>query len=1232
MKNIQVMEQFIQLIVQLVTNLLFRDDSNLYEMAIDVYRRNGWDEDLARALTKLGAVYITQAKNGENPSANLPLAIAAYQEAAHIQRRNELDKELARTLNNLGHTYSSQAENGENPGANLPLAIAAYQEAAHIQRRNGWEKDLAKTLYNLGHTYSQKAQHRRNSNANLKLAIAAYKEAEDIQRRSGWRKELARTLNNLGGVYITQAKNGENPSANLPLAIAAYQEAAHIRRRNGLDKELARTLNNLGLTYSSQAENGENPSANPPLAFAAYEEAEDIQRKNGWDNDLADTLNNLGRTYMTQAQNGENPSANLQLAIIAHQKAEEIERKNGAEKEIAETLTNLGVVYITLAENGENPSANLQLAITAYQKAINIQQRNDWVKELTLSLTNLGITYSIQAENGENPSANLQLAIAAYKRAASIRLERGWLKDLVDTLNNLGNSYQLGAQIGQTPNADIERAINFYKIAENIARNKYWAKDLAKILSNLGAAYTIQARNKTSNGENPTDSIQLAIDVQEEAKDIQWNNCWLKDLADTFNNLGISYQSLAERGQEPNLNIHYGIFAHQESAKIRRKIGSVSILAKTWINLGTLHTKKASIPNLSEDPTTDRKQATKYYRQALKSLPPGLFPFDCLKASRSLGDLGFRQGNWLLALEGYKQAIRAIEQMHNWSTDDVNRQKIIGDNLLVYANAIQAAANLNRYDLMLEFAERGRSRLLVDLIRNQDLYSQGEIPLEVAALKERLQAILEQIEAYRHTEDRLGDMRQASSLRGGYLDTIRTYTETHAAVQELEHEYNQVLAELRSLDPIIAGQIAVDFLKFEEVKQLIPHPQAALLYCYTTDTQTFILILTQTQTTLHTSTDAGFEQLQVWLYENWSQSYDAISQADSLPERRQAWQERMPQTLKELSQKLNLAELFTADCLQGITELIIVPHIELHHIPWSALPIDKYNQLLGERFILRVVPSCQILSYCKRNQSHPINPLDNYAAVINADLSLPGAEFEGKVVANLLKIPPERQLIGSKQATRANYLALLNSGINGLLSSHHAQARRDNPFQSALLMANEEKINVGTLLISRYPALQEVVIPDCETLLGNSSIIDDVITLTTGFISAGASTVISSLWSVDDLATAFFTVFYHIYRRAGQRPAVAVQQAQEMLRTIPGDKIRGTYYDAFYQHLQDYEKVCFQQVREAKNQGLEDQRKTWQRFYQKAGQMKTQLEEIVRQDRPFKAPQYWAGFVCQGWG
>jgi len=91
-----------------------------------------------------------------------------------------------------------------------------------------------------------------------------------------------------------------------------------------------------------------------------------------------------------------------------------------------------------------------------------------------------------------------------------------------------------------------------------------------------------------------------------------------------------------------------------------------------------------------------------------------------------------------------------------------------------------------------------------------------------------------------------------------------------------------------------------------------------------------------------------------------------------------------------------------------------------------------------------------------------------------------------------------------------------------------------------------------------------VVLSACETGLGKQVQGEGLVGLTRGFMYAGASRVIASLWKVDDVATAeLMGRFYKAMERDGMRPTAALRQAQiEMWKQKDW---RAPYYWAAFQ-------------------------------------------------------------------
>jgi hypothetical protein len=90
-----------------------------------------------------------------------------------------------------------------------------------------------------------------------------------------------------------------------------------------------------------------------------------------------------------------------------------------------------------------------------------------------------------------------------------------------------------------------------------------------------------------------------------------------------------------------------------------------------------------------------------------------------------------------------------------------------------------------------------------------------------------------------------------------------------------------------------------------------------------------------------------------------------------------------------------------------------------------------------------------------------------------------------------------------------------------------------------------------------------VVLSACRTALGKEVRGEGMIGLTRGFMYAGASGVVSSLWKVDDEATSeLMRRFYENLLRRGMTPAEALGAAQNSIRQEP--RWRSPYYWAAF--------------------------------------------------------------------
>ncbi|MBD2771008.1 CHAT domain-containing protein [Iningainema sp. BLCCT55] len=708
----------------------------------------------------------------------------------------------------------------------------------------------------------------------------------------------------------------------------------------------------------------------------------------------------------------------------------------------------------------------------------------------------------------------------------------------------------------------------------------------------------------------------------------------------TQNNLGSAYLERIQGDKAQNLES--AIDAFQQALLVRTREAFPVDWAATQHNLGIAYSNR-----IEGDQTQNLELAIAAYKKALEIDTPTTLPLDCFGTGTNLGNLAFKEGLWTTAIEGYEQAIAAVELTRTWATSDARSQEILTEAIDVYQNLVQAFINTGQLDKAIKYVESSRSRLLVDLMASNDLYARGEISPEVKEYLQQFKKLQQQIN---QEQEQLRNQSEINKEQGRVVETFHQISRQHRVafgaktgkLQRLEAEKQQVWVQIRRLDPVLAGQIQVDALDFIAIQQLIDSPKTAILSFYTTYDDTHIFILRKNESPqLHTCLGQGIKTLQKWIFYNWLEPYF---------EDKAVWVIQMSAFLQELAQLLRINELI-AQHLQGIEEIILIPHLALHQIPFAALPVDSpqsplskggQGRFLGDRFLIRYAPSCQILEFChKREDQKTLHETSlQYGIVENATDDLYFTTFECEKIA--LLYPDNQRLQGSREATVSNYQKLAKQ-VQGIHSSHHAHSRWDNPLESQLSLG-DGSITLGELMSPawRLPQLFEVFLSCCETNFGNIEITDDILTLSSGFLCAGARSVINTLWAVDDLATALFSIFYYQFRQEGYNRAEAVRKAQVKLRTLSGEALKNEYQEELdlmlkvkKQQINSERKALQKQLNQLVQgtpayQELENKYKQVQDIQMKLGEMTNTLASLYQQTLPFAHPQYWAAFTCQG--
>jgi len=224
----------------------------------------------------------------------------------------------------------------------------------------------------------------------------------------------------------------------------------------------------------------------------------------------------------------------------------------------------------------------------------------------------------------------------------------------------------------------------------------------------------------------------------------------------------------------------------------------------------------------------------------------------------------------------------------------------------------------------------------------------------------------------------------------------------------------------------------------------------------------------------------------------------------------------------------------------------VVPQGILHHIPFHALTPDG-KSYFGDRHTLSRLPNASILRFLQKK--HLKSGSYSALAIGNPDGTAYGLPYldcvkdETRSFAEKFKTTPYIE----KAATESVFLSKAEDARIIFISSH-ANLNSVRPLHSHLVLT-PDATHDGLLEVHEIYKLylknaHLVVLSACDTYLGKHSRGDEIVGLTRAFFYAGAPSVVSSLWKVNDDATGYFMQNFSGFLALGMGKAEALAKAR----------------------------------------------------------------------------------------
>lgn len=461
------------------------------------------------------------------------------------------------------------------------------------------------------------------------------------------------------------------------------------------------------------------------------------------------------------------------------------------------------------------------------------------------------------------------------------------------------------------------------------------------------------------------------------------------------------------------------------------------------------------------------------------------------------------EGDLDMAVRLLREAVELIERQRSTINTEASKIGFVGSKQNAYRDLIRLLMAQGQVSSAFDYVERSKARALVDMLaRKKDFAVSG------------------------------GDAERVRELlaRADSAEASMWTAEPGEAATARRSAASQARQDLAAAAPELTSLVTVSALGAGAVQQALAADETLLEYYYS-DTDLFAFIVTREAV-------SGVR-------------LDATSLDRDVQAFRKAVQTPSSQGWSEASIGLHRRLIAPLQDRLRTENLIIVPHGSLHYLPFNALS-DGAGFLI-ERHAVRILPAATVLKFLAA--SRPERP-GTLLAFGNPDLGnarydLAFAQTEAE---SITKAFPNSRALLRKEASKTAFRKYA-SDFRMLHVASHGEFDADRPLASSLLLspdgADNGRLTVGELYSMRVEA-ELVTLSACETGLGKVANGDDVVGLTRGFLYAGASTIVASLWQVEDRSTGeLMTSFYQaLAKGSGKREALRAAQA-EFLRKQP---------------------------------------------------------------------------------
>jgi len=492
------------------------------------------------------------------------------------------------------------------------------------------------------------------------------------------------------------------------------------------------------------------------------------------------------------------------------------------------------------------------------------------------------------------------------------------------------------------------------------------------------------------------------------------------------------------------------------------------------------------------------------------------------------GELFEAKGENEKALAVYREAVKLVESVRATAASetafaDVKR------NYRPYERIVRTLIKLNRADEAFDYLNRAKSKKLQESLRLSSMKS-GDKTMQ--ALLDRANGLETKLNAAT-TQLRTEEAKPEAERDKSKVENLRK------VVASTQGEFRRVVEQIKSSNPNWEKFMTVNPKALKETQRSIP-PGVMLVQYAPVGEQLYIFLVSK-------------ESLKIVVAPG--KPEDLWQKIKTVRKQIVTGESGRPLTKNLTALYDMLITPIEAD-IEPIKTIAFIPNQLLFYLPMQAL---AKKSATGE--LRYLIEEKEIVYLTAADVMNVVQPPDNEKSPAGmiafgnpTGANLPAAEAEVKAIAEVF---PSTEVLSGGEVTKValNAEQRLNKRIVHFAT--HGILNATTPAESYIQLAtaatpSEEHLTVGEVWDLPFKKVTLVTLSACESALGDKEPDGgEITTLAEAFSSAGATTVLASLWSVGDESTKELMVEFYSQLAAGKSKAAALQSAEIKLLRNP---------------------------------------------------------------------------------